>query len=534
LISEGGGVMPIKGWKVVRLPRCGKIALGRRDEQGLPRAVDYFIAPPEVQAVYEALYKREGRECEYDDEGTLKIRELDVMIPVDDEETFAPYWLKRYGAASLICRGDGEQATVDLAWVDAHPEEYPVAWHDGKPVDVETGDVLEVETGVKGRQWVKLPCPYEKCAHYQRKLCREVFIFSVILPRVNMMGVYSLDSSSWNSFNDLLNSLELLREAERRRGGSGDVSFVPMTLKVHPKKVSFETAGKDGRPRRIQKEVPVLSLALAVSASEFFALKPGGPGVKVEVEPPDEDQKPELLYGPFADEPEGDGSSLSVPAAVSADVGGNGDGGGRSVGSVPVAAVQEQKSEWEREGPAGSASSVKPGPAAPPAVKELRGQYRVLSSGKANGSGGDPYSFVRAESAAGEKVVLYGKGDFLPVVASLREGDLLEAEARVSAGREDALVVAKLALLGSLSRPEDAKKVRVSVTPEGSPLVGRLGGREFVSRACRDWQNDRRVLFALDGGPVDDLAEAEGGCEVRGYAWRDLIEVAQVTPVAGK
>ena len=533
MISEGGGVMPIKGWKVVRLPRCGKIALGRRDEQGLPRAVDYFIAPPEVQAVYEALYKREGRECEYDDEGTLKIRELDVMIPVDDEETFAPYWLKRYGAASLICRGDGEQATVDLAWVDAHPEEYPVAWHDGKPVDVETGDVLEVETGVKGRQWVKLPCPYEKCAHYQRKLCREVFIFSVILPRVNMMGVYSLDSSSWNSFNDLLNSLELLREAQRRRGGSGDVSFVPMTLKVHLKKVAFETVGKDGRPRRLQKEVPVLSLALAVSASEFFALKPGGQGVKVEVEPPDEDRKPDLLYGPFGDEPEGPSTVLE---AVSVSVGGNGNGGGGAAVSVPGAVAEREgeteESEWRREGPAEGASSVNSGPA--PTVKDLRGQYRVLSAGKKNGSGGDPYSFVRAESAAGEKVVLYGKGDFLPVVASLREGDLLEAEAKVSAGREDALVVAKLALLGSLSRPQDAKKVRVSVVAEGAPAVGRLGGREFVSRACRDWQGDRRVLFALDGGPVDDLAEAEGGCEVRGYAWRDLIEVVQVTPVAGK
>ncbi|MDI6825475.1 MAG: hypothetical protein QME87_14175, partial [Bacillota bacterium] len=350
--------MPIKGWKVVRLPRCGKIALGRRDEQGLPRAVDYFITPPEVQTVYEALYKREGRECEYDDEGTLKIRELDIMIPVDDEDTFAPYWLKRYGGMSLICRGDGETATVDLAWLQGQGrEEYPVAWDDRGPVDTVTGERLEVEAGPKGRAWVRIACPYEKCPHYQKKLCREVFIFSVILPRVNMMGVYSLDSSSWNSFNDLLNSLELLREAQRRRGGPGDVSFIPMTLKVNLKKVGFETVGKDGRVRRLQKEVPVLSLALGVSASEFFALKPGGPGVTVEVEEPDEDQKPDLLYPPFPEDEEGCGR----------------DGGGCGCGSgcaadAPCAcpAAPAVKAQAERPAAPAPAGGVGPGkPAAP-------------------------------------------------------------------------------------------------------------------------------------------------------------------------
>ncbi|MEW5934749.1 MAG: hypothetical protein AB1816_14330 [Bacillota bacterium] len=559
--------MPIKGWKVVRLPRCGKIALGRRDEQGLPRAVDYFITPPEVQAVYEALYRREGRECEYDDEGTLKIRELDIMIPVDDEDTFAPYWLKRYGGMSLICRGDGETATVDLAWLQGQGrEEYPVAWDDKGPVDTLTGERLEVQVGPKGRAWVRVPCPYEKCPHYQKKLCREVFILSVILPRVNMMGVYSLDSSSWNSFNDLLNSLELLREAQRRRGGPGDVSFIPMTLKVNLKKVAFETVGKDGRVRRLQKEVPVLSLALGVSASEFFALKPGGPGVTVEVEEPDEDQKPDLLYPPFPEDGDGggpDGGGCGPGCAADAPGAGRAGsavragveeapapaGAGRAAAAVPdvgvSVAAEGPGGGWEYEGPPAGAEEVgaqgapavasgAPEPAPPPGP--VRGQYRVLSAGKSAGSGPDVYAYVWAEPATGGKVVLYGRGDTVLDVAALQEGDLVEVEGVVPEGRADVLVAARVVLLGSLRRPADARKVDTVLAPEGGLKVGRLDGREFVSWPCRDWQGDRRVLFALDGGPVDDLAGLEKGVRyrVRGYAWRDFVELVQVVGPAGK
>jgi hypothetical protein len=572
--------VPIKGWKVVRLPRCGKIALGRRDEHGLPRAVDYFITPPEVQAVYEALYKREGRELEYDEEGVLKIRELDVMIPVDDEETFAPYWLKRYGTASLICRGDGETATVDLAWLQGPGrEEYPVAWDEKGPVHTVTGERLEVEAGPKGRAWVRIPCPYEKCPFYQKKLCREVFILSVILPRVNMMGVYSLDSSSWNSFNDLLNSLELLREAQRRRGGPGDVSFIPMVLKVNLKKVAFETVGRDGKPRRMQKEVPVLSLALGVSASEFFSLKPPlGPRVTVEVEEPDEDQKPDLLYPPFPEdgdggEPDDDGSgpgrAADAPGAgCAASAAGCGAGGPAAPAQaegfragIPAAAVPEagvsaaggqEEEDWEYEGPpvgaagsggggegtaaqdASAVPSAAPEPAPPPGPP--RGQYRVLSAGKSAGAGPDVYSYAWAEPAAGGKVVLYGRGDTVLEVAALQEGDLIEVEGVVPEGRSDVLVATRVLLLGSLRRPADARRVNTVLEPDGSLKVGRLGGREFVAVSCRDWQGDRRVLFALDGGPVDDLAGLEKGVRyrVRGYAWRDFIELVQVVGPAGK
>ena len=65
--------MPIKGvTDIVRMPRLGKIHLGVKvegDRSTYPRAVDYFVCPPEVVAIH-------GE----------KPKELDVMFPNEDDE----------------------------------------------------------------------------------------------------------------------------------------------------------------------------------------------------------------------------------------------------------------------------------------------------------------------------------------------------------------------------------------------------------------------------------------------------------------
>ncbi|MEM3486415.1 MAG: hypothetical protein QXI12_12435, partial [Candidatus Methanomethyliaceae archaeon] len=73
--------MAIKGWSERRrVPRLGTIGIGYKDEDGRPKWVDYFVVPPEVQAVY-------GE----------KPKELDIMIPSEDPEIYFPEYLKRYG-----------------------------------------------------------------------------------------------------------------------------------------------------------------------------------------------------------------------------------------------------------------------------------------------------------------------------------------------------------------------------------------------------------------------------------------------------
>jgi Recombination directionality factor-like len=77
-----------------RLPRLGKIRLGIKIKSGAveyPRETNYFVCPPEIQAVYG---------------GEPKI--LPVMIPVEDEGLFLRQYYALYGSNQrLKCHGDG-------------------------------------------------------------------------------------------------------------------------------------------------------------------------------------------------------------------------------------------------------------------------------------------------------------------------------------------------------------------------------------------------------------------------------------------
>lgn len=270
----------IKGWSdAVRVPRLGTIALGEKDDKGTPRAVDYFVVPPEVQEVYGP-----------------HPRELDIVLPSDDLEAVFPAYLKRYGDQfGLICRGDGEIATVNELYAKSSGMEYGIAHRDGQFVDAATGEVLAVEkAGDKG--WVRIACPYKNCQHYINKKCREVAVLSVLLPRVpGVLGAYSIDTGSFNSYINIRNSLLILKQM------LGRISFIPLKLKVRVQEVHPEVNG-----RQIKRKVPIMYIDMGDLTLErvlqlarerkllTVASLPALGGV--ELEPYDEDRKPELLY----------------------------------------------------------------------------------------------------------------------------------------------------------------------------------------------------------------------------------------------
>jgi hypothetical protein len=284
--------MPIKGWSdgQPRLPRLGNIALGEKTEKGTPVALDYFVVPPEVQQVY----------------GPTP-RELDVVLPSDDIETVMPCYLKRYGKQfGLICRGDGEYATVNENYVKKNAAEYGININGGNYYSGD-GEKLEiVQSG--GRNWVKIPCMYQSCPHYAAKRCREVAILSVILYKVpGVLGVYSLDTGSFNSYQNISNSIQMLHQM------LGRASYIPMKLKVRMQTVN-PAIEKEGNLIQIQRQVPVIYLDMGDYTLErviqlarerrltttALALPPVQ---AVDMEPPNEDEQPELLY-PEVLEPE--------------------------------------------------------------------------------------------------------------------------------------------------------------------------------------------------------------------------------------
>lgn len=172
-----------------RLPRLGKIRLGikvvsQKTGKEFPREVDYFVVPPEVAKVY-------GE----------RPTSLDVMFPINDLEVVFPQAYKWYGGQrGLKCVGNGEQA---LRLIE------------------KTLEMEEVE------------CKAEQCEHMKSGECQRIGHLMVILPRINMGGVYQIDVGSYHSIVDVNSGLEYVQALV------GRFAMVPLRLTRIPKETHF-------------------------------------------------------------------------------------------------------------------------------------------------------------------------------------------------------------------------------------------------------------------------------------------------------
>lgn len=170
-----------------RLPRLGKIRLGikkvsKKSGKEYPVEVDYFVCPPEVQAIY-------GE----------KPKELDIMIPVDDLNIILPtaykWWGKSFG---LKCFGNGKSAMRSF--------------------------------DEKGMKEVDCPCEKLKTKENPKGDCSQIAHFLFILPKVNMGGVYQIDTSSINSIIDIQSGLEYTAQLVASVTGNYRFSLIPLKL----------------------------------------------------------------------------------------------------------------------------------------------------------------------------------------------------------------------------------------------------------------------------------------------------------------
>lgn len=214
--------MPIKGvTENLRLPRLGKIHLGVKDTNGrgveYPKAVDYFVCPPEVQAVY-------GE----------KPRALKILFPVEDEMVFASHFFRSYsGSYGLVCKGDGESAdrTVDLDATKAMPENHgdlPVPEHR----DPDHTIMASARTHHAARGTIA--CWGQDCPAFQDKACKPVMMLQFMLPMVPGLGVWQIDTSSWNGIRNVLSGIKMIRAMV------GKIAMVPLLLTIEPMEVSPE------------------------------------------------------------------------------------------------------------------------------------------------------------------------------------------------------------------------------------------------------------------------------------------------------
>ncbi|KKN63773.1 hypothetical protein LCGC14_0498770, partial [marine sediment metagenome] len=245
--------MPIQGISEIRrLPRLGKIRLGVKvDSPGkspYPKAVDYFVCPPEVEAVH-------GE----------KPKTLNIMFPVEDEAVFAQQWYRGYSMTrGLVCKGDGCKAD--------------------RIIDKATGAL--VNRNSKDVEWRETACQGEGCPEYQSKQCRRVMNLQFLLPDVPGLGIWQLDTSSFHSIVNINSAIELIR------GLCGRIRMIPLILSVEPRDVTPEGITK--------KTIHVLQLRSDLSLAGIRQLA-HEPAVQIQAgqmpapEPPENEERPEDL-----------------------------------------------------------------------------------------------------------------------------------------------------------------------------------------------------------------------------------------------
>jgi len=171
------------------LPRLNKIRLGKkavskRTQKEYPIETPYFVVPPEVAKVY-------GEEP----------TEIDVMLPVEDEEVVFPQSYCWYGKSrGPKCIGNGEQAMRVNENRDFEPRE----------------------------------CPCEKLEEGE---CNRSAHLMVLLPRVNLGGVYQVSTTSYHTIVDINSGIDYIRAL------IGRIAMVPCKLKRIPR----ETHGSGRR-----------------------------------------------------------------------------------------------------------------------------------------------------------------------------------------------------------------------------------------------------------------------------------------------
>lgn len=243
--------MPIAGLtEKRRLPRLGKIHLGIKKtktvngkEVEYPSAVDYFVCPPEVQAIF-----------------SEKPKELRILIPVEDEERFASQYYRCYSRTrGLICKGDGVNAV--------------------RMIDEETGALAEAKS--KKVVMKDTPCQGRECPDYNKQ-CREVMNLQFLLPEVAGLGIWQIDTGSINSIRNINSASELIKRIY------GRISMIPLMLTVEPHSVQ-DPEGK-------KREVYVLNLRTNQTLLELMETATAKRLTTAEtVLPTPDDELPELI-----------------------------------------------------------------------------------------------------------------------------------------------------------------------------------------------------------------------------------------------
>lgn len=250
-----------------RLPRAGRIRLGEKDKskstgEEFPRELDYFnlIDAPQVADYYARV-----QGVAPDD---LRLRELDIIFPVNDKRTILDLAYMAYGKSGWKCRGDG---------ITAYNRELDEA----------------------------IDCAGEDCQLVAQGKCKRQGRLTYVCYLVPGLCVYDSISSAWRTLENWLATIETLQDL------FGRIDSIP--LKLYREPYEMTCTDSDGTLRK--RVHHCCRLDVAASLLDVKRLRLGG-GRALELEPAGDEcaddmyprsiqqrEAPALPAGPILEQP---------------------------------------------------------------------------------------------------------------------------------------------------------------------------------------------------------------------------------------
>lgn len=205
---------------VRRLPIVGTVRLGEKHKNAsgkeYPSKLDHFNFKDaaELMSVY-------GEDC----------REMDIIIPVEDNDVFFNQARKAYRLSGLFC-SCSDMKTASRVRVgkaveaSAHHKVGDVLDPQGEDYLAKSGQECNV-----GERFM-LPCPGDDCQFSKNKMCKGIGRLIFMVPISPKFGCYVISTTSFHTMVGLNSYIDAIRNA------AGRISNIPLKLRLVPKEVA--------------------------------------------------------------------------------------------------------------------------------------------------------------------------------------------------------------------------------------------------------------------------------------------------------
>ena len=201
--------------------------------------MEYFILDPNTGNPIRDKQLSDQFKTLYGDRPTA----IKIMYPPADKDIFFQQWYKRYGSSTLLkCKGDGEEATCALP---------------------EFAQGLKI-LGQDPMNLTRVECLGQDCIYQKSRECSRVGSLQVLLPDLDAIGVWQIDTGSYNSIVNINSSFEWLA------GLCGRYQMIPISLVRVPTDISH--TGPDGKQSKGKHYVLQIDMQASLAKLQRAAL----------------------------------------------------------------------------------------------------------------------------------------------------------------------------------------------------------------------------------------------------------------------